>query len=61
MKRKAKACIRCNSGKLEYYAKRFYCLNCGFTFHKDSVDQNEELNRREFNRRVNRAGLRVNQ
>lgn len=41
-----KRCVRCKSAKTLPYATRFFCLACGFTFHKDSTDENDELIRR---------------
>lgn len=42
-----KRCIRCNGATVPYAAARFYCLKCGFTFHKDSTDETDELVRRQ--------------
>ena len=41
-------CIRCRSRKTKPYGARFYCLNCGFTWHKDSTDEMDELVRRQL-------------
>jgi hypothetical protein len=40
-------CVRCKSAKVVSYSARNYCLNCGFTFHKDSKDEMDELIRRQ--------------
>lgn len=48
-------CVRCQAEAPVPYGARFYCFNCGFTFHRDSTDEFEELNRRRENER---AGIR---
>lgn len=42
-----KKCVRCKSSKTKPYGARFFCLACGFTFHKDSTDETDEIIRRQ--------------
>jgi hypothetical protein len=43
-----KSCLRCGQ-ETEPYGNRFLCLQCGFTFHRDSESETDELVRREVN------------
>lgn len=41
-------CVRCRSvDVIEYGFWRRYCIGCGFTFHRESVDEQDELRRRK--------------
>ena len=42
----ARRCVRCDSANLKPYSVRFYCLDCGQTFHQDSHSVDEENARR---------------
>lgn len=39
-------CVRCHHRNTKPYWKRFLCLDCGFTFHENSVDEQDEIIRR---------------